>query len=331
MLVFHTPVLSKDSAIPYSYRSRAIIPSNNIEDSRVTDDLTTVNKDDVVVLGKKHKLEDAIYLANKDIKFIIDVADHKFDLFRHWFQTIPMAHTVTTTCEYLSGVITELTDFKNVYVIPDPTEREQKPIHIDYGKTIKLFYYGADSNFAKIDWWTIENSLKKVTDIDLKYMMNKRIEPPKSSKFFKLQHNWYHYEDIKTVKQRGLDRWHSIENWSFDRQQELLDWCDIVILPVVNDIESKCKGNNRPVDAIQSGKFVITNPGIPSYEKLGSKIKRTMWIGNLSEGLNFAINNKHIVRDYIYRGQDLINKEYLPKMVAQKWKNLYENISGNNF
>ena len=329
MLVFHTPVLPEDMPIPYSYRSRAIIPSENIEDSRVTDDIKTINQDDVVVLGKKHKLEDAMYLSSKNIKFIIDVADYKFGLFKHWNQTIPMAHGVTSTCEFLAEQTEKLTGVDNVLVIPDPTEREQKEIHTNFDKKIKLLYYGADSNFAKIDWFTIEDSLKKVTNIDLKFMTNKGKNPPNEfeSKKALLHHNWCYYEDLKDINARGKKTWHSIENGSFDKQQHVLNWCDIVILPVTNDLESKCKGNNRPIDALQSGKFVITNPGIPSYEKLNECI----WIGNLSKGLKYSIDNIDTVKDKINAGQKMIDKDYLPSKVALKWKGLYENISRNNF
>ena len=41
MLVFITPKLDT-TRIPYSYRSRATIPSSQIKDSRVTDDIKSL-------------------------------------------------------------------------------------------------------------------------------------------------------------------------------------------------------------------------------------------------------------------------------------------------
>ena len=57
MLVFITPKLN-NKRIPYSYRARATIPSANIKDSRVTDDISSLKPDDIAVLGKKHTKED---------------------------------------------------------------------------------------------------------------------------------------------------------------------------------------------------------------------------------------------------------------------------------
>ena len=65
MLVFITPKLD-NKRIPYSYRARATIPSANIKDSRVTDDISSLKPDDIAVLGKKHTKEDAEYCISKE-------------------------------------------------------------------------------------------------------------------------------------------------------------------------------------------------------------------------------------------------------------------------
>ena len=88
MLVFITPKLNS-SRIPYSYRARATIPSANVKDSRVTDDINSLQPGDIAVLGKKHTKEDVEYLISKEINYIVDVADDKFDQFKHWYFTIP--------------------------------------------------------------------------------------------------------------------------------------------------------------------------------------------------------------------------------------------------
>ena len=56
--------------------------------------------------------------------------------------------------------------------------------------------------------------------------------------------------------------------WDFDKQGKLVEQSDFVVLPVVDDRHSTCKGNNRPIDALQQGRIVLTNPSIPSYEDL---------------------------------------------------------------
>ena len=47
--------------------------------------------------------------------------------------------------------------------------------------------------------------------------------------------------------------------WNFDLQEKLVNKSDFVLLPVTEDRESICKGNNRPIDALQQGKMVLTN------------------------------------------------------------------------
>ena len=68
MLVFVTPKRSEEHLVPYSYRTRATIVSENIFDSRVTDDIRTLQQNDVAVLGKRHTREDADYCLRHDIK-----------------------------------------------------------------------------------------------------------------------------------------------------------------------------------------------------------------------------------------------------------------------
>jgi hypothetical protein len=117
MLVFINPKLD-DSRIPYSYRARATIPSSQIKDSKVVDSITSLKPGDIAVLGKKHSKEDAEYCISKEINYIVDIADDKFDQFKHWRFTIPNANAVTTTCHRLGEVIEEETGSKS-YVIPD--------------------------------------------------------------------------------------------------------------------------------------------------------------------------------------------------------------------
>ena len=81
MLVFITPTLESDRPPPYSYRARATIPSSKINDSIVTDDITSLKPGDVAVLGKKHTKEDAEYCISNKIKYIVDIADDKFKNF----------------------------------------------------------------------------------------------------------------------------------------------------------------------------------------------------------------------------------------------------------
>ena len=84
----------------------------------------------------------------------------------------------------------------------------------------------------------------------------------------------------------------------------------------------KSKGNNRPIDGIQQGKFVITNDTIPSYVDLNNFI----WTGDIAEGLKYAIDNPNEVVQKITLGQQHINKYYTPSHIVKKWLDLESKI-----
>lgn len=326
MLIFVTPKLGVDKRgnrelLPYSYRSRAAIPSANIKVSTVTHDIKDATKKDVVVLGKKHTLEDAEYLKSKNIKFIVDIADDKFKLFKHWYQTIPMANAVVTTCEYLRDIILEETGCKSI-VIPDPTERPRMPPKFEKKERLNILFYGSSGNFAKIDWYSVMETLNGIYPNDLKILTNKPEHPPKGWKGLKT--NVYHLSEEQISKQVSTANYiyqNLTYDWTFELQEVLVNQADIILLPTHWDRESMCKGNNRPIDAIQMGKFVLTNPGIPSYEK----IREHMWCGYIGEGFKWITNpnNTKAILSKIKNGQTMIDEFYTPKAVGRQWENVY--------
>jgi len=323
MLVFHTPNLV-DQLVPYSYRARATVPSSHIENSRVTHDLSTIEKGDVVVLGKKHQLQDAVHLKENNIKFIVDIADHKFTVpeFKHWYATIPMASAITTTCEFLAMTIRKETGVKNIHVIPDPTERKRKDPDFQVKDIMTMCWYGADKNFEKVDWGLVQTELSKVYPTQFMFMSNP-IKPKRPHKRIKSHHYWL--RDM-SIKDRHLSAFDNVIEWSFEGQERMVDEADIVLIPVTNDKEAKSKGNNRPIDALQRGKFVLSNPGINSYEILKDYIA----IGNLCEEYKKAIDNPEKINDMIKKGQIEIDKNYTPYSIGNKWKKVYEAVNNNN-
>ena len=108
MLKYYLPIV-KDENYPYSFRVRAKIPSEHNDNSKVINDLTECNKDDIVVLAKKHTKEDVDYLISKNINYIFDVSDDKWDPQwgpeDKWNYTCKYAKHITTTCQRLKEKI----------------------------------------------------------------------------------------------------------------------------------------------------------------------------------------------------------------------------------
>tara|TARA_S200000501_G_scaffold374436_1_gene423996 strand:- start:299 stop:1282 length:984 start_codon:yes stop_codon:yes gene_type:complete len=326
MLVFVTPKLDS-KRIPYSYRARATIPASHIKDSRVTDDINSLHPDyDIAVLGKKHSKEDVEYLISKEINYIVDIADDKFDQFKHWRFTIPNANAVTTTCHRLREVIQEETGSKS-YVIPDPTERPRGTPKFELKDIMNAFYYGSDGNYSKIMWPEIETVLNKVRPTDVKIMTNKPKYPPKAAKISKKYGGfWMTPDRRKQVEDIGMKQHEDLIPWDFDKQGELVEQSDFVILPVTDDRHSQCKGNNRPIDALQQGRIVLTNPSIPSYEDL----EDVLFIDHFYEAYTDMIDNPKMVISKIQNAQKLIDQHYTPKAVAKKWEQIYEIVKRND-
>ena len=326
MLVFVTPKLDS-SRIPYSYRARATIPASHINDSRVTDDINSIHPEyDVAVLGKKHTKEDVEYLISKEINYIVDIADDKFDQFKHWRFTIPNANAVTTTCHRLREVIQEETGSKS-YVIPDPTERPRGKPKFEVKDVMNAFYYGSDGNYSKLMWPEIKEVLNRIKKTNVKIMTNVPQYPPKKRKLTKKHGGWWLVpQRRRQLEHEGMKQFNELIPWDFENQGKLVEQSDFVILPVVDDRHSQCKGNNRPIDALQQGRIVLTNPGIPSYEDLNE----CLVIGHFYESYQLMIDNPDMVISKIRNAQNLIDQHYTPLAVGKKWERVYEIVKRND-
>jgi hypothetical protein len=276
MLKFYTPD-RKGKQEPYSYRARARLVGKCI------DNIGTAFSNDIVVLGRIHKEKDVESLRNNNIPYIHDICDNKWpELEKLWSNTNEFAIAITTTCEELKKLIETKTD-KPVYVVPDPTEREQEPVIFETKQVYNGCYYGSYGNLKQIDFNNYD-----LSKVNLNVMSN---EGPLM--------------------------------WSFEAQGKMVRESDLVILPVNNDhAMTKYKGHNRPIDAIRQGKFVITNATIPSWVKL----KDYMWVGDINEGIKWAINNPSEVIKKVGDGQSFIEEFYTPEKVKILWEQVYNNV-----
>jgi glycosyltransferase involved in cell wall biosynthesis len=327
MLKYFLPIVQNEY-YPYSFRVRAMLPSKQIKDSQITNHIKNCNQNDVVVLGKKHKKEDVLSLVDRKIPFIFDVSDDKWESDgTQWSDTCFHATKITTTCQRLKEKIAEYTNREDAIVIPDPTERPEEDIRFNITEKMKLVYYGSHGNYRQIDFVTILEQLKKVyNNTELKIITNKPDHIPKAQK----HPAWFHgiskkrQKELEVQMQSILDQ--NTVDWSFGTQGSLVRQSNIVILPVnPNDRMTQSKGNNRPVDALRLGRFVITTPGCPSYEVL----KDFIYIGDIAEGYKWALENKEEVIEKITAGQKFVRENYCIEVIADKWKKVYEDISRN--
>lgn len=292
MLKFLSPARN-GATEPYSYRSRAKL----IHTGQVIEDLNDVTIDDIVVLGRIHDAQHVHTLKRRNIPFIHDICDNKYipwddegaytKLMGQWRRTNEAAIAITTTCDELKEFIQTKTN-KDIFVIPDPTEREEEQVKFLHNEKIEMVYYGSWGNYEQVDF-----EKYKFENTNLTIITNKSKKYPFPS--------------------------HLLE-WGYEIQAEIVRRSDIVLLPVNNDFEmSKYKGNNRPVDALRQGRFVITNATTPSWLKL----KDFIWCGDIEEGFRWAINNVDKVKLKVYEGQKYVNENYSIDVISNKWKEVY--------
>ena len=274
MLKFYTPD-RKGKIEPYSYRSRARLVGKCI------DNLGQAFNNDIVVLGRIHTEKDVESLRNNNIRYIHDICDNKWPMLEKlWSNTNEHAIAITTTCFKLKELIESKTN-KPVFVIPDPTEREEEPIIFKPNPhRLNAVYYGSYGNLKQIDW-----GIYDLSKVNLKIISN---EGP----IF----------------------------WDFKIQGEFVRQSDLVLLPVNNDHDmTQYKGNNRPIDALRQGRFVITNAMIPSWQLLQNFI----WCGDINEGIKYAINNPDEVIKKVEEGQKFVRNNYTPEKITKEWERVY--------
>jgi hypothetical protein len=212
-------------------------------------------------------------------------------------------------------------------VIPDPTERPRGEPRFEVKEVMNAFYYGSDGNYSKLMWPEIKEVLNRVRKTNIKIMTNKPEHPPKRNKLTKKHGGWWlEPQKRKILEQEGMNQFEQLIPWNFENQGKFVEQSDFVVLPVVDDRHSQCKGNNRPIDALQQGRIVLTNPSIPSYEDL----EDVLFIDHFYEAYTDMINNPNTVMAKIKKAQSLIDQHYTPKAVGKKWEQVYEIVKRND-
>jgi hypothetical protein len=108
----------------------------------------------------------------------------------------------------------------------------------------------------------------------------------------------------------------SFTPWSPEATQQALVRCDAVILPqLVEDRTKRAKSNNRMVDSLNCGRFVIAHP-LPAYEEL----REYAWVGDsLAEGLRWLLRHPDEALQRVQRGQEYVAKNHSLERLGEFW------------
>ena len=315
---FYIPNFDKNE-IPKraSRRFRAIVPLQGMRpEDKIINNLDDVKTGEIVVVAKKIKYNEVLYLKNIEAKIVLDICDSKFrksGVGENMIDMCNIVNLVTTTNEFLAKEIKTYTG-KEAYVIDDPTERKKLDPFFPHLKiherkrkdTIKLFYYGSEKNFACLKFKKIIDDIKKISNFNV--FINIMIDRPKK-----------YIDNLKDYIENNIIK---IYDFDYYEQERLIKDSDIILLPINSKDFNKDliyqKSPNRVIDAIQMGKIVITNSGVGSYEKFKDFV---YWNENhnYEEAINWILNNKEQVIKKITEGQQYIDQHHTPEIIGKRW------------
>ena len=306
-----------------SYRFRATIPLKGMRpEDGIISKVEEAKQGDLVVLAKKSTPKDVFYLKSNKIKCVYDICDNKWrkQVAPEWVEKVIQPHNeitnnvnaVVTTCESMRSLILENSNRDSI-IINDPVEAVKLEPNLNFEGKIKIFNYGNSKHFNRVDWHIFCNKLK---ELGIDYEINCMLDRVKKFEDRYLQLNKLHMHD-----------------YDFNKQYTFMKECDIVFLPIIirspdEAIDIRSKSPNRIIDAIQSGKPVITNAGIESYNPfMPFAFFTSQNYENYARTLLNLINmKKEFIHNKIVEGQKYIEQNHSPEVIGKQWIELENKV-----
>jgi hypothetical protein len=244
---------------------------------------------------------------------VYDLCDNKFSEKPEYVPCCQAADIITVNSDAMAESV-RLNTGRHSVVIPDSYERPELTPAFDPGKTIRLLWFGGGSSlkfFPMIEvWQRLEREIK-----DYEFTMI-------TAKADRVKHKQLERQNRGTYSGINFNKLRFHE-WNWDLQGELLANTDIILMPVdTNHYRTETKSANRLIDGVMSGKFVITSP-LDSYREFDPYTWQTDFI----TGIQWARNNPSEVLERIQLGQDYTRKNYSPKVIAQRWLEVFNGKS----
>ena len=116
--------------------------------------------------------------------------------------------------------------------------------------------------------------------------------------------------DIKGYPLRVVSNFDGAIPWSVGTMVKEFKRADIVIIPET----AKYKSNNRALEAIRQGCFVVAEPH-PSLNDLPG-----IWVGNIKEGIEWTRRNLQEANERTKMAQKYVRDAYSHQTLALAWK-----------
>lgn len=104
--------------------------------------------------------------------------------------------------------------------------------------------------------------------------------------------------------------------WSLENETKCLNGASVVLMTGNNPGASA----NRVVKALRAGRYVVAPEGCAdSWRELAPYI----WIGDVAEGIQWALNNREEACNQIAAGQKYTRERFDPKRIADQWTDVF--------
>ncbi len=193
---------------------------------------------------------------------------------------------------------------KPVFVIEDVVEVAAQPARFAPGPELKLLWFGFLSAHVAAVRQLVHEDLPKIrqrrpTSLRL---VCEALTSPDSQRIF----------GPAGPAGFGVD----CEPWSLPVLEAALAACDLVVLPFDTDhASSKGKSNNRALQALAAGRYVVAHP-LDSYRMLADVIGLE---ASMAEAVETALRDPAATLARLQAGQDLVQARYSPAANAARW------------
>lgn len=274
-------------------------------DSKILENWEEVDSKTIVIFLKRSSTASILKAKSLGAKTVYDLCDNKFDEKDEYAPNCLAADLVSVNSVQM-GVSTKENTGRDSIVMPDPYERPKLQPTFNPGKEIKLLWYGSQSSFKFLPILELWQRLEKEVG-NYRYTMI-------STKTDRLLSKMQLRQSKGQVQGVNFSKL-NMENWTWERQGELLAECDIVMMPVaVDNYRTDTKSANRLIDGLISGKFVITTP-LASYVEFAPYT----WQDDYIAGIKWALSNREEVVKRITEGQKYTEENYSAAVLSKKF------------
>jgi hypothetical protein len=292
-----------------SHRLRGEVTANALAeqgyDSKILTDWEDVDSNTIVIFLKRSQPHSIQKAKDLGAKTIYDLCDNKFEEKEEYEPCCQLADLVSVNSENM-GISTKHHTGRDYIVMPDPYERPKLAPRFKPGKEVKLLWYGSQSSFKFLPVAEVWERLEKEIGNYQYTMVSQKTERLLGKMQLRQQKGQVAGINFNKLK---------METWTWELQSQLLEECDIVLMPVQTDNpRTDTKSANRVIDGLISGRFVITTP-LASYVEFAPYT----WQADYIEGIKWALANPEEVVERIRKGQEYTEKNYSAQVLSKKF------------